>query len=52
METWISVAPGSDDYAISGITIDGVHYQLENQPDMAKSNGWGDLGFLFWWRRK
>lgn len=32
----------------SGVVIDGAVYQLEGQPPIAVSHGWGNLSFLRW----
>jgi len=46
----IGLAP-SDDYAPSGVIIDGVNYRLGGQPPIATSKGWGSMSWLlFPWR--
>jgi hypothetical protein len=40
MDSWVPVVPEPDDYAVSGIDIDGARYGLEGQPDIAVSHGW------------
>ena len=34
----------------SGIVVDGVTHQLQGQPPVAVSHGWGDLSFLLFRR--
>jgi hypothetical protein len=36
-----------EDYAPSGILIDGSVYTLAGQPVIAKSHGWGNMSWLF-----
>jgi hypothetical protein len=47
MITTYPVDPQPDDYAPSGVMIDGVVYQLGGQPPLAVSHGWGNLSWLF-----
>jgi hypothetical protein len=42
------VTPEPDDYAPSGIQIDGSVYSLAGQPVIAKSHGWGNMAWFFW----
>ncbi len=39
-------SPSADDYGAYGIIIDSVRYTLDDQPDIAHSQGWGDLTWL------
>ena len=32
----------------SGIVVDGAVYQLEGQPPVAQSHGWGNMTWLAW----
>jgi hypothetical protein len=45
------VVPTPEDYTPSGVIIDGAVYQLAGQPPVATSKGWGNMSWLFWWRK-
>jgi hypothetical protein len=45
------VVPQPEDYAPSGVLIDGAVYPLAGQPPVATSKGWGNMSWLFFWRR-
>jgi hypothetical protein len=46
MDVVYKVCPVPDDYAVNGIVVDGVIYQLTGQPPVAKPGSWGDLSWL------
>jgi len=46
MTAWVDVYHEPDDYLPSGVVIDGAVYQLEGQPPVATSKGWGDMSWL------
>lgn len=43
---WMSVTPQAS--VSSGVVIDGAVYQLDGQPPLAVSHGWGNLSFMYW----